>query len=386
MDSEKRVRKRVKTNYPGVYYRVANRIGHSGEERVYYIVFKKDGKVFEEKVGRQYVDSMTPAKAAGIRADRVENRIPSRKQKRQAQLAAIQAEKEKVTIQRLWNLYEEANSNRKCRKTDLSIFKLHLSDCFSVKTPQEIETKDIDTLKSKLVASELAPQTVKHILALLHRLIQFGVKRGLCPTPDPSRLIIEMPVIDNEQTETMSSEQLKEYLKALDEEPDQDAAAFLRLALVTGMRKGALLGLKWSDIDFEKGFITLRGETAKKGRTELIPMTQTAKGILEGISRVSSDFVFPGKPGDMQYSHIAKRVRDTAKLPPSFRPLHGLRHVYASLLASSGKVDLYTLQKLLTHNNPQMTQRYAHLADEALKRAAEVIDEALPTLNIEAEK
>ena len=40
------------------------------------------------------------------------------------------------------------------------------------------------------------------------------------------------------------------------------------------------------------------------------------------------------------------------------------------MLASSGKVDLYTLQKLLTHKDPRMTQRYAHLRDEALKKAA----------------
>jgi site-specific recombinase XerD len=45
------------------------------------------------------------------------------------------------------------------------------------------------------------------------------------------------------------------------------------------------------------------------------------------------------------------------------------------LLASSGKVDLLTLQKLLTHGSPQMTQRYAHLHDEALKKASSVIDE-----------
>jgi integrase len=42
------------------------------------------------------------------------------------------------------------------------------------------------------------------------------------------------------------------------------------------------------------------------------------------------------------------------------------------MLASSGEVDMYTLQKLLTHKSPLMTQRYAHLRDEALKRASEV--------------
>ena len=47
------VRTRMKTNYPGVFYRIAQRKGRPGEERIYYIVFKQDGKVIEEKVGRQ---------------------------------------------------------------------------------------------------------------------------------------------------------------------------------------------------------------------------------------------------------------------------------------------------------------------------------------------
>jgi hypothetical protein len=51
--------KRNKTNDPGVVYREVDRIGGNGLERLYYIIFKKDGKVFEEKVGRQYADDMT---------------------------------------------------------------------------------------------------------------------------------------------------------------------------------------------------------------------------------------------------------------------------------------------------------------------------------------
>jgi integrase len=45
------------------------------------------------------------------------------------------------------------------------------------------------------------------------------------------------------------------------------------------------------------------------------------------------------------------------------------------MLASSGKVDLYTLQKLMTHKSPMMTQRYAHLRDEALKQASNLAGE-----------
>ena len=177
----------------------------------------------------------------------------------------------------------------------------------------------------------------------------------------------------------MTPEQLIALKKALDEEPDQNAAALMRLALVTGMRRGALLALRWDDLDFNRGFITLRGEVAKKGKTESIPMTAATKQILETIEYAGSPYVFPGKDGGQrkEFRRLPKRVKQKAGLPEDFRPLHGLRHTYASFLASSGKVDLYTLQKLLTHSSPQMTQRYAHLADEALQRAASVADDIL---------
>jgi site-specific recombinase XerD len=66
------------------------------------------------------------------------------------------------------------------------------------------------------------------------------------------------------------------------------------------------------------------------------------------------------------------QIKEAAGLPRDFRALHGLRHVYASMLASSGQVDLYTLQKLLTHKSLSMTQRYAHLRDHALREAADL--------------
>lgn len=80
--------KRTKTEYPGVFYREAIRIGGKGKEKVYYIVFKKAGKVLEEKAGRQYADDMTAAKTARIRADRIEGRRESRKEKCEFEKAA----------------------------------------------------------------------------------------------------------------------------------------------------------------------------------------------------------------------------------------------------------------------------------------------------------
>jgi hypothetical protein len=85
--------------------------------------------------------------------------------------------------------------------------------------------------------------------------------------------------------------------------------------------------------------------------------------------------VFPGRRAGRPRANISpllRRVREKAGLPKNFRPLHGLRHSFASWLASSGKVSVFELQKLLTHSSPQMTHRYAHLHDEALRRASEL--------------
>jgi integrase len=367
--------KRCKTRYPGVFYRETERIGMKGTEKVFYIVFKKEGKVFEEKVGRQFADNMTEAKAAGIRAERIEGKRASRKEIREAQEAIRQAELQKPTIERLWEIYRSEHADKKSLRTDGYNFTNHLI-VFAKKTPDEICTADLVRLRKELFAKGLQPATVRHVLALLRLLIRFGVKNGLCAMPDPRRLHFEMPRVDNQKTETLTHEQLIALKKALDEEPDQNAAAFMRLALATGMRRGALMGLRWDDLDFVRGFITLRGEIAKKGKTEVIPMTKAAREILEHITRSESPYVFPGRDGGPrhEFRRIAQRVKRKAGLPEDFRPLHGLRHAYASFLASSGQVDLYTLQRLLTHSSPQMTQRYAHLADETLQRAASISD------------
>jgi integrase len=370
---------RIKTTYKGVFYREEIRMGSEKQtEKVYYIRYRAGGrnaKQIEERIGRES-EGWTAARANQARADRARGRELTNKGKREAFEAARRAETGRPTIARLWNSYDETNAARKMRKTDAGFYHNHLAPLFADKTPDEIVTLDIDRLRLKKLKT-LAPQTTKQILALLRRVINFGVKKGLCPQPDPARLNFVFPKVDNIKTENLTREQLVNYLKALDAEPDQNAAGFLRLALSTGMRKGTLMALRWDDIDFERGFITLQGEHAKNSKTERIPLSSAARGILEKMERLDSPFVFPGKGGGQRkdFKRIALRVRDKAGLPKDFRPLHGLRHTFASYMASSGAVDLYTLQKLLTHGSAQMTQRYAHLADEALRRAASVAGE-----------
>ena len=143
--------KRHKTTYPGVFYREAERIGGKGMERVYYIVFKKDGKVYEEKVGRQFADDMTPARAARIRAERIEGKRQSRKEIREA------AAETKWTIGRLWQEYSSHKPDYQGFKTDRERYEKLPSIPFGGKEPQDIAQIDIHRLRITL-AKTLKPQ------------------------------------------------------------------------------------------------------------------------------------------------------------------------------------------------------------------------------------
>jgi integrase len=365
--------KRIKTSYPGIFYREAKRLGSPGKERVYYIVFKKDAKVYEEKVGRQYVDAMTPARAARIRAERIEGRRKSRKELREEEEAKRRGEVHRWTIDKLWQEYMAQKPISNSLRTDENRYEKHLKPVFGKKEPTELLRFDIDRVRIRLLKKR-SPQTVKHILALLKRIINFGVNRGLCSGLD---FKIDMPRVHNLKTEDLSTEQLSQLVEAIDQDHDIQAANIMRIALFTGLRRGELFKLKWGDIDFERGFIHVRDP--KGGPDQVIPLNEGAKHVLENHPRGDSPFIFPGRGGGQRVDvkKAVNRIKRRAGLPKDFRPLHGLRHFYASMLASSGKVDMYTLQKLLTHKSPQMTQRYAHLRDEALRKASNLASDLI---------
>jgi len=360
-------KQRFKTNYPGVFYIESTVPGTSKPEKIYYIMYRKGGKLTEEKAGRQYQDDMTPARAAGKRSARLEGKELSNTQERQVETEAKQAEQNKWTISRLWTEYKRTKANLKGIVTDENRFQLYILPIFGDKQPSELIALDIHRLRISLLKKK-SPGTVKNVLELLRRIINFGIKNNLC---DNLRFKIEMPKVDNEKTEDLSPDQLAALLQALDESTDCIASGIMKMALYTGMRRGELFKLQWADIDFDRGFIFLRDPKGNKGQK--IPLNDGARQVLDAMPRVC-DYVFPGKGGAQRVdiNKAVNKIKKAAGIPDDFRPLHGLRHTFASMLASSGRVDIYTLQKLLTHKTPVMTQRYAHLRDEAMRQAADL--------------
>jgi len=363
---------RFKTNYPGVYY-IESTVGQNGKsERIYYIMYRKDGRLIEEKAGRQYADDMTPARAAGVRTLRMQGKELSNKERREAKNAEKSAEASRWTIDRLWIEYK-ANRSLKGIAQDESRYRNYVEPLLGNKESVDILPLDIDRLRRKKLKGK-SPQTIKLTLALLRRIINFGASRQLCP---PLPFSIEMPSVNNVKTEDLTQEQLRSLLDAIEADGNKQVANLMKMALFTGMRRGELFNLRWEDVDPERGFITIRDP--KGGSNQKIPLNDAARQLLENHPKTDSPYVFPGRKGDKRTDakKAVNRIKKKAGLPKDFRPLHGLRHFYASMLASSGKVDMYTLQKLLTHKSPQMTQRYAHLRDDTLRRAADLAGELI---------
>jgi integrase len=366
--------KRFKTPYPGVFYRMADRIGGKGKEKVYFVVFKKNGEIVEEKAGRQYADAMTPARAAGIRGELIEGKRLPRREIREREKAEKKAETDKWTFNKLWKEYQRQKTVYKGKGPDANRFTLYIAPSLGDKEPKDILPLDLDRIRLKDMKGK-SPQSVKLTLALIRRLARFGVKKRLS---EPMTFEIEMPQVFNEKTEDLSPDELASLLKAIEADTHIHAGDMLLTALYTGMRRGELFKLQWPHIDFERGFVTLKDP--KGGPDQKIPLNDEARKVLESHPKTDgSPFVFPGRHGRQRtdINKALKPIKDAAGLPKDFRILHGLRHVYASMLASSGRVDMFTLQKLLTHKSPGMTQRYAHLRDDALRRASDVAGEII---------
>jgi integrase len=144
------------------------------------------------------------------------------------------------------------------------------------------------------------------------------------------------------------------------------------LSLATGGRQGEVMGLRWPDIDLERGTVVFHH--TKNGDTRAVPLPADAVALLRErrkVVRLDSDLVFPSarnpkKPADLRASFRAVLGRTGIS---GFR-WHDQRHSAASALADMG-ASLLDIGTILGHRSPQTTQRYAHLTDSRLRALIE---------------
>ena len=152
-------------------------------------------------------------------------------------------------------------------------------------------------------------------------------------------------------------------------------AAAIRLLVLTGCRRNEVLGLAWSDLDFEAGEMRL-GDSKTGAR--VVPLPPAAIEVLKDLPRTASNpWVFPGwKKGTHQVNinDAWERVRERAGLQGV--RLHDLRHTFASRALAIGE-GLPMIGKLLGHRQVNTTARYAHLARESIQASTAKVAESI---------
>lgn len=235
-------------------------------------------------------------------------------------------------------------------------------------------TQDIQKIINRAFDKGLAPATVRQILVVIKRLYNWSRKQGIYIGANPADSIDSIKV-HNQVTRYLDKEQIAQLKYTLKHWRNKRGALFIKFAMLTGCRQGELFNLQWDDVSLTNKEIYLRDP---KGKPCSLPISKGATRVLKRVKRIKphyKKYVFCNRFGKKRnsFSHIWTRVRTKAKLPSDFR-FHDLRHNFATHLASSGKVSLFDLQKLLNHSEIKMTMRYAHHLDSSLRRSVDNID------------
>lgn len=217
------------------------------------------------------------------------------------------------------------------------------------------------------------PYQANRTLALMSKMFELSVRWGL-RSDNPVRGIEKYA--EEKRDRWLSDDELKRLLEALSNHPNQIAANAIRFQLLTGARIGEVLTAKWEDIDLDRGVWTKPSHHTKQKRREHLPLSSAAVTLLSDMRAVhapQSSWLFPGRDLEQPYKDLKKFWRSVTKSAglANYR-IHDNRHTHASHLVSSG-LSLPVVGKLLGHTNPSTTQRYAHLADDPLRQAADVM-------------
>ena len=303
--------------------------------------------------------------------------------------------REELLISELCDLYlAEGCTTKKSSTliTDRSRIESHIKPLLGRKRIGEVLRGDIDRLMRDIASGKTSRDertgargrsivsggrgAAMRTIGLLGGIFSFAIARGL---------MISNPVVgvkrfpDRKSELFLSDTQLADLGHALTElsaQANPKAIGIIKLLALTGARKSEVVQLRWSEVDFQNRCLRL---TQSKTGQKAIPLGPAPLELLNSIhaDRGSSDWVFPSKNDKgpfMGLEKVWKRVRTRAGYP-SLR-IHDLRHSYASMGLARGNA-LAVIGALLGHSDVKTTARYAHLADDPIRAAADEISRAM---------
>ena len=248
--------------------------------------------------------------------------------------------------------------------------------------------------------TQMAAATVKRYATVFRSVLSLAYKLEYIDNDISASRRLIFPKNERKEVEVYSSDEVKQILDALEEE-SINIKAIVEIALFTGCRRGEIVGLKWSDIDFESHRLSVRrsiykpkGEKAfekepktKNSRRDMVipeRLVETLKKYRENqniYAKMMGDgfnpdgWIFTEIDGHVMNPHTPTKQFDHFLKRHGIRHLkfHGLRHTSATMLLANG-CDIMTVSKRLGHSDIETTGIYVHSLQETDKQAADTFD------------
>jgi integrase len=254
---------------------------------------------------------------------------------------------------------------------------------------KDLHPEHIQGLYDLRLAQGASPHTIKRIHKVLHCALEQGVKLGLLVRNPAS--VTSPPKLKQKEMSFYTEGQVQQFLKAT-QVFGEALYPLYYLAIHTGMRKSELLGLRWSDIDWEHSKLKVQRQLRwKKGGEAEFPTPKSRNGIRTiilgqdamqvlkdhlAIQGENCELIFIGKTGQPFKNHQLyrsfKQIVQKSKLPKI--RFHDLRHTAASLMLNYG-IPVIIVSKRLGHARASITiDVYGHLIPSKQEEAAILMD------------
>jgi integrase len=215
-------------------------------------------------------------------------------------------------------------------------------------------------------------RSANQALAVLARALHMAETWGLRP-PNSNPCPAIQRFTENKRERYLTKDEmalLGDRLRALEPSWNPYTVAALRFAMLTGMRRGEVGGLKWASVKGDR-LILKEHKTAKKAGARTVNLAPPAVLILKGLDKMlGCPYVFAGEKGGTCLASLRK-LWDLVREGTSFKDvrIHDLRHTFASIGLMEG-LTLEQIGGLLGHKAAATTKRYAHLMQDAAIVAA----------------
>ncbi len=364
--------KRVRTKFPGVYSRVAERRTFENRADVSFdISYKKGGRKVWEKVGWRS-EGYNAKTASLIRVERM--RMIRHGEELPREKARIPLFSEIAEVYLKW-----ADENKPGDINDRFRYT-HLKERFDKKRLNEISSFDLEKLKSELSKKGLSPASVKHVLVLMRQIFNKAIAWGKYSGTNPVKGV-KLPSLNNSRLRFLTHEEADSLLAGLAKVSEilHDQAL---LSLHCGLRAGEIFNLQGQDLDFQNGVIRVTDPKNKESRAAY--MTKAVRDMLKSrVPEKANDFIFGNYAFDPHSRRVSKDFKEVADTlfnsgvqdQRQRVVFHTLRHTFGSWLAIQG-TPILTIKELMGHKTLAMTERYAHLIPNVKRDATLALEAA----------